>query len=80
MATKKANPLFIQSDDEVDQENIIQEEETLKSSFEERPKRPVRKNTKTVKKPARSRTTKQPVVVVDDDSDDDVFQGFKAKT
>lgn len=77
--TKKANPLFIQSDDEADQENPVQEEETLRSSFEERPKRPVRKSTKTVKKP-RSRSTKQPVVVVDDDSDEDIFQGFKAKT
>ena len=72
----KNNPLFLQSDDDADQENAVQgEDETLESSLGERCKPPVRK--KTVKKPP-SRSKKQPVVVVDDDSDDDgVFQGFK---
>ena len=72
-ASIKTNPLFLQSDDDADQENAVQgEDETLKSGSG---KPPVRK--KTVKKPP-SRSKKQPVVVVDDDSDDDgVFQGFK---
>lgn len=75
-AAVKANPLFLQSDDDADQGNAVQEDETLKSDSGGGRRKPLARK-KPVKPPSRSK--KQPVVVDDDSDDDGVFQGFKAR-